>query len=145
MPDDLTDLVEWFDYMKKICSPIVFIEKVQLRPDDIVENVGKAFRIQKMLADYEKIKTIMTVIDVPFVMVHPMKWQSALKLRVKGEKKPQRKKRIQKAAQQNYPEVRATLWNSDALMIMHFGRYVLNNEQKWLMQNLPQKLHDKLF
>ena len=145
MPDDLIELVEWFDYMLKICHPIVFVEKVQLRPDDIVGNPGKAFRIQKMLADFEKLKTIMTVTDIPFCMVNPMKWQSVLKLRVKGEEKPARKHRYQREAAKLYPEVKATLWNSDALLIMHFGRNMLANDEKWILQNLPEKLHDKLF
>lgn len=145
MPAELTDLVDWFDYMKEISNPIVFVEKVQLRPDDIVGNPGKAFRIQKMLADFEKLKTIMTVVDIPFVLVNPMKWQSGLKLRVKGEEKPARKHRYQQIAQRLYPEIRTTLWNSDALLIMHFGRKMLNEDEKWILQNLPEKLHDKLF
>ena len=145
MPDDLMDLVDFFNYLIQTCRPIVFVEKVQLRPDDIVGNPGKAFRIQKMLADFEKLKTIMTVVDIPFVLVNPMKWQSVLKLRVKGEEKAERKHRYQREAAKLYPEVKATLWNSDALMILHFGRHMLANDEKWILQNLPEKLHDKLF
>lgn len=145
MPAELMDLIDWFGYMRTICRPIVFVEKVQLRPDDIVGNPGKAFRIQKMLADFEKLKTILTVTDTPFILVNPMKWQSVLKLRVKGEEKPERKRRYQREAAKLYPEIKTTLWNSDALLIMHFGRHMLANEEQWILQNLPEKLHDKLF
>lgn len=145
MPDDLMDLRQWFDYMKTICRPLVFVEKVQLRPDDITDNPGKAFRVQKLLSDFEKLKTIIAMCDVPFVLVHPLKWQNGLKLRVKGEEKPERKMRYQRAAADYYPDVRATLWNADAIMIMHFGRYILRNDPRWVLENLPAPMHDRLF
>lgn len=144
-PDDLMDLVDWFGYMLTVCKPLVFVEKLQMRMDDIVGNPGKAFRIQKMLADFEKLKTILTVTDTPFVLVNPMKWQSVLKLRVKGEEKPERKRRYQRIAAQLYPDIKTTLWNSDALLICSFGRKMLIEDEKWILQNLPEKLHDKLF
>ena len=145
MPDDLMDLRQWFDYMKTICRPLVFVEKVQLRPDDITDNPGKAFRVQKLLSEFEKLKMIIAMCDVPFVLVHPLKWQNGLKLRVKGEEKPERKKRYQRVAADYYPDVRATLWNADALMIMHFGRYILHNDPRWVLENLPVPMHDRLF
>lgn len=145
MPKDIIELKQYFEYMQGICNPLVFLEKVQMRPDDITDNPGKAFRVQKMLADFEQLKTIIAVCDVPFVLVHPQKWQHTLNLRVKGEEKPERKKRYQRAAQTYYPEVKATLWNSDALMIMTFGRYMLRNDVNWVLENLPKQLHNKLF
>lgn len=145
MPDDLMDLRQWFDYMKTICRPLVFVEKVQLRPDDITDNPGKAFRVQKLLSEFEKLKMIIAMCDVPFVLVHPLKWQNGLKLRVKGEEKPERKKRYQRVAADYYPDVRATLWNADAIMIMHFGRYILHNDPRWVLENLPAPMHDRLF
>lgn len=144
MPSDLMKLKEWLEYMKGICNPIIFIEKVQLRPDDITEP-GKAFRVQKLLQEFEKLKTIIAMCDVPFVLVHPQKWQNALKLRIPHEEKAARKKRYQQVAADYYPEVRTTLWNSDAILIMHFGRYVLKNDIEWVKSNLPKVLHDKLF
>ena len=145
MPGDLMELKQWFEYMKSICRPLVFVEKVQLRPDDITDNPGKAFRVQKLLSEFEKLKTIIAMCDVPFVLVHPQKWQNELKLRVKGEEKPERKKRYQRAAADYYPDVKATLWNADALMIMHFGRYILHNKPRWVLENLPAPMHDRLF
>lgn len=145
MPDDLMELRQWFDYMKTICRPLVFVEKVQLRPDDITDNPGKAFRVQKLLSDFEKLKMIIAMCDIPFVLVHPLKWQNGLKLRVKGEEKPERKKRYQRVAADYYPDVRATLWNADAIMIMHFGRYILHNDPRWVLENLPAPMHDRLF
>lgn len=145
MPRDLMELKNYFEYMQGICNPLVFLEKVNLRPDDISDNPGKAFRIQTMLAEFERLKTIMTMCNLPFVLVNPMKWQNDLKVRVKGEDKTARKKRFQRAAGTYYPELQATLWNSDALLITHFGRYILQNDENWVLENLPSALHDKLF
>lgn len=145
MPEDVMELESWIQYMKTITRPIVFIEKVQLRPDDVVGNPGKAFRVQKMLADFEKLKTILAISGVPYIKVHPQKWQNSLKLRVKGEEKAERKKRYQRAAADYYPEVKATLWNSDALLIMHFGRHILKTDPSWVKQNLPKPIAKNLF
>ena len=145
MPSNILDLRQYFEYIASICNPLIFLEKVQLRPDDIKDNPGKAFRIQRMLADFETLKTVISVCDIPFVLVNPMKWQNTLKVRVKGEERKDRKKRFQRAAIDCYPDVKVTLWNCDALLLLHFGRFVLQNDFKWVLQNLPNQIHYKIF
>ena len=81
---------------------------------------------------------------MPYVLVHPMSWQSRLGLRIKGEKKKERKARYKEQAEKLYGG-NVTLWNADALLIMHFGRNVLQYDQKWLLKNLPDKEQSKLF
>ncbi len=154
MPKDLTELRNYLEYLKTICSPIVFLEKLSVRPDDITPgadgvNMGKLYRIQKMLANFEQLKATIAVCDVPFVMVHPMKWQNELKLRAKTtrkkEEKNERKRRYKEVAGNLYPELKPTLWNADATLIMHFGRYILRNNPGWVRQNLPSNMHGRLF
>lgn len=154
MPKDLTDLKDYLSYLKPICSPLVFLEKLSVRPDDIMPgadgvNMGKLYRIQKMMANYEQLKAIISVCDIPFVMVHPMKWQNELKLRVKAtrkkEDKSERKRRYKEIAGNLYPELKPTLWNADATLIMHFGRYILQNNPQWVRDNLPSKVYNALF
>lgn len=151
MPKDLRQLRDFIEYYKGFTHPIVFVEKLSIRPDDMVtstgENRGKVFRIQKMLANFEQIKTVLDVLDVPFVLVHPIKWQSGLKLRIKGahEEKSARKARYKQVAKELYPLTNVTLWNSDAILIMHYGRYVLQNDLDWVLQNVPQRAKGFLF
>lgn len=154
MPKDLTELRNYLEYLKTICSPIVFLEKLSVRPDDITPgadgvNMGKLYRIQKMLANFEQLKATIAVCDVPFVMVHPMKWQNELKLRAKTtrkkEEKNERKRRYKEIAGNLYPELKPTLWNADATLIMHFGRFVLQNNPGWVLENLPSQMHSRLF
>ena len=154
MPKDLNELCDYLEYLKSICSPIVFLEKLSVRPDDIVPgadgvNMGKLYRIQKMLANYEQLKATIAVCDVPFVLVHFMKWQNELKLRAKTtrikEEKNERKRRYREIAGNLYPELKPTLWNADAMLIMHFGRYILRNNPDWVRENLPAKMYERLF
>lgn len=152
MPKDLNALAEYLKYIKSVSHPLVFLEKLSVRPDDVVAvgtcaNMGKLYRIQKMLQNFEHLKAILTVSGVPFVMVHPMKWQNELKLRVKGstEDKAQRKRRYRDLAGQLYPEIKSALWSADATLIMHFGRRILQRDPEWVKQNLPSVAHNSLF
>lgn len=155
MPRNLIDLRDWFVYVTSICTPLVFLEKLSVRPDDVTidqndntrANMGKMYRIQEMMKNFEQLKVIMNFSNIPFVLVSPMKWQSTLKLRLKGvkEEKIDRKNRYKKISGELYPAVNVALWNSDALLIMHFGRYVLANEQQWVKDNLPKNIIPKLF
>lgn len=150
MPTDINDLRDYLQWAKSVANPIVFLEKLSVRPDDIAvdgngANMGKLYRIQRMIANYEQLKTTITFCEVPFAMVHPMVWQNRLKLRVKGEEKAARKKRFRDIAGRLYPEIKPTLWNADATLIMHFGRHVLASDLKWVRQNVPDKMHDRLF
>lgn len=101
MPEDINDIRDYLNHLKTICSPIVFLEKLSVRPDDITPgadgvNMGKLYRIQKMMANFEQLKAIISVCDIPFVMAHPMKWQNELKLRAKISRK--RRKRASENA-----------------------------------------------
>ena len=154
MPKDINEIRDFLNYYKEICTPIIFLEKLSVRPDDVTvgdtgANMGKLYRIQKMMANFEQLKAIISVCDIPFVMVHPMKWQNELKLRAKTtrkkEEKNERKRRYKEVAGNLYPELKPTLWNADATLIMHFGRYILRNNPGWVLENLPAPMHDRLF
>ncbi len=142
MPKDLTDLRNYLEYLKSICSPIIFLEKLSVRPDDVTlgadgVNMGKLYRIQKMLANFEQLKAIITVAEIPFVLIAPISWQQKLRIRIKNEDKKDRKKRYKDIAQSLNPEIKQTINSCDATLIMHFGRYMLTNNMDWIKSNLP--------
>lgn len=153
MPKDLSDLRDFFAYYAANYKPIVFLEKLSVRPDDIRTegdrpNMGKLFRVQKMMANYEHLKALIETTGIPFVMVHPMSWQTKLGLRTRQdnyENKTERKRRYRDLAAGKYQECNVTLWNADALLIMHFGRWALVNDVKWVRANLPKPAYEKLF
>lgn len=153
MPKDNAELADFLKYYAENYNPIVFLEKLSVRPDDVAvgadgkANMGKIFRIQKLIANYEHLKALIETAGIPYVMVHPRKWMSYLKLVLKGvkEEKAERKRRYQAFAAKQYGDVKVTLWNADALLLMHFGRAVLVNDISWVRANLPSREHNKLF
>lgn len=152
MPKDITELRDFFEYYKDNFKPIVFLEKLSVRPDDVMVQgdraaMGKLYRVQKMMANFEHLKALIEMAGIPYVLVHPLSWQTKLKLRVRGvhEEKSDRKRRYKEAAAQYYPGIDVTLWNADALLLMHFGRWALVNEPKWVKANLPEREYQKLF
>ena len=154
MPKDVAELRDFLLYYRYNFKPIVFLEKLSVRPDDVIVQgdraaMGKLYRIQRMMANYEHLKAIIEAVGIPYVMVHPLSWQTKLKLRERNssvhESKEERKHRYQRTAAALYPEVKATLWNSDAMLLMHFGRWALVNDPKWVKANLPEREYQKLF
>jgi len=154
MPKDVAELRDFLLYYRDNFKPIVFLEKLSVRPDDVIVQgdraaMGKLYRIQRMMANYEHLKAIIEAVGIPYVMVHPLSWQTKLKLRERNssirESKEERKHRYQRTAATLYPEVKATLWNSDAMLLMHFGRWALVNDPKWVKANLPEREYQKLF
>ena len=150
MPKDINELKDYLLYLKSICSPIVFLEKLSVRPDDVTlgadgVNMGKLYRIQKMMANFEQLKAIITVAEIPFVLIAPISWQQKLRIRIKNEDKKDRKKRYKDIAQSLYPEIKQTMYSCDATLIMHFGRYMLANYMDWIKSNLPNYLHNRLW
>ena len=152
MPKDIAQLRDFFAYYAENYKPIVFLEKLSVRPDDVVVQgdkaaMGKLYRIQKMMANFEHLKALIETSGIPYVLVHPLSWQTKLILRVRGvhEEKADRKRRYKDAAAQLYPGVNVTLWNADALLLLHFGRWALVNDIKWVKANLPEREHAKLF
>lgn len=153
MPKDITELADFFRYYNDNYHPIIFLEKLSVRPDDVEvgsdgkPNMGKIFRIQKMMANFEHLKALIETAGIPYAMVHPRKWMCYLNLVQKGvkEEKAERKRRYASKAGELYPGVKVTLWNADALLIMHFARIVLVNDLSWVRANLPSREHNKLF
>ena len=132
--DGIRDLIERVKGERTLC----ILEKLQVRHDDM--EPGKVFRIQKMLANYEQLKAVLDMEGVPYALVHPASWQARLGLRVKGEAKPDRKRRYRDIARRMWPNLRVTLWNADALLMLSFGTWAIRT-QSWLRANLPKKAH----
>lgn len=143
IPKDISDFRDFMMHYKEISNPLIFIEKVQMHKSDA--QGGKTFGIEKLIRNVEQLRTVLAVLDIPFVPVHPMTWQSRLNLRRGVEEKSQRKKRYKEHSQKLYPDLKSTMWNCDATLLMHFGRFILKNDVKWVLENLPAKNHDKLF
>lgn len=150
MPKTIEDFRQYLEYWQSISTPVIFIERLSVRPDDVSAegegvNMGKLFRIQKMIANFEQIKAAIAFAGIPYILVHPVKWQNGLNLRIKGEGRKEKKNRFKEVAQRLYPNIKTTLWNADALLILQFARKVLANDMEWVKHQLPVIEKEKLF
>lgn len=154
MPKDMDKVKDFIQQYKDQYHLIVFIEKLSVRPDDVsvtngVANMGKLYRIQKMLQNFEQLKAVVHFLEIPYILVNPMKWQNDLRLRIKSKGKKEesadRKRRYKGIAGRLYPEFIQTLWSADATLIIHFGRVALKSQQNWVLENIPRKMHQNLF
>lgn len=138
MPKVVSRLGDFLKYYKDSYIAIVFIEKLAIRHDDL--QGGKVFRIRKMIANQEQLKAVLSLCGLDICEVHPLTWQSRLGLRIVGEEKSERKRRYKTIASELYPQVKVTMWNCDALLIMRYGRTMLESTQlkdvRWLAGNL---------
>lgn len=146
MPEDVKELEALMSYYKENYTPVAFLEKLNLHRSD-TDIPGKVFGIQKLLENFAQLRAVLDLAAIPYAMVHPLSWENRLGLRVRGlhEEKAQRKRRYRDVAAKAYPGNKVTLWNADALLIMHFGRYVLANDINWVIANIPSRMHDCLF
>ncbi len=133
---DVRELAEILREQTNGYMAIVFIEKVQGWISDTEDNPGKRFRIQKMLANYEALKTAIIMSGIDLVEVPPRTWQTYLALVVKGMEKKERKQMYLNAARNYYPTAKVALWNSDAICLVQFGRMKLQFDRKWVDQKL---------
>lgn len=147
MPKNLSDLKTYFDYIKENNDKvIVFIEKVQMfLSDEDASNVGKQYRVQKLLANYNQIKSLVTFYGFPYCEVYPISWQSGLGFTTKGLDSTTRKNLYKKYAEQNFPSADVTLWNSDALCILKFGMFKYENDYNWVLERLENRKKEGLF
>jgi hypothetical protein len=137
MPETVQDMMVLFNLLKEQSEkPLCFIEKVTMRSDD---TGGKQYHIKSLLANFEQLKACLTIASIPYVMVHPMTWQTYLHLRQKGEEKPDRKKRYKIVAGNYYPEIKATLLNCDAMLLVEFGRRKKQFDEQWIIEQLPKQ------
>jgi len=137
MPREFNDLARYIEYVKSISeNPIVFCEHVQMRPND--SKGGKQFGIVKMLKNYHQIETLIRGSRMPFIPVMPITWQTRLKIYIKGEDYQERKKRLKEISQGFHPELKVTLKTCDALLILRFARYMMQNETSWIDERFPK-------
>ena len=104
------------------CDLTAFIEEVHSMPKD-----GKvsAFAFGK---NYGFWIGLLTGIGVAYHTVIPLKWQSGLRLKLRGLEYRQKKNALKSAAQRIFPELSPTLETCDALLIGEYGRRGILNE-----------------
>lgn len=122
-PHDIRDLIiEKRDFLG--CNLKAYIEEVHSMPGD-----GKvqSFSFGK---NYGFWLGLLTGLEIPYYTVIPLKWQSALKLKVRGLEYKKKKNELKANAQRLFPNLKPTLETADALLIAEYGRQITLNDIK---------------
>jgi hypothetical protein len=142
LKDEFLDLFE----IHKL-DPIVLFEKYETFREGGDDAPGKKFGINKMLANYTELLTVIKLLSIPFIEVYPISWQSTLSLRMKGEKisKTERKNRYKDYSQNCFPELKVNLATSDALCLIQFAFTKQTTDPSWIEQRVQNKIEKSLF
>jgi len=147
MPKSVAEMNDYFQYINNTYeNVVVFIEKVQAYISDDAEP-GKKFAINKMLANYQQILTVVKLCGFRYVEVYPISWQTTMGLKIKGEDetKTERKNRYKDFAQNIFPELKVTLQTSDALCLIQFALLKIENDMGWIRERLQNVKNENLF
>lgn len=136
MPRTVFEMWDYFSEVKqKYENVTVFIEKVQAYVDEGAG--GKKFGINKMLENKTELLTIIKLMRFKYVEVHPLSWQSTLKLRWKDKPdKPERKRRYRDYAQNCFPDLKVTLATADAICLVQFALTKISSDINWIRTRL---------
>lgn len=147
MPSSRKEIFEFLSSLKQHSERnnekvLVFIEKVNLyRGDD--ETPGKSFGIMKLLGNFETLQTCFEILEMPFVLVPAVTWQTTLNLKGrKGESKQERKKRYSEFARAYFPENKITLQTADAYCLLIFGKKKIKLDPDWINSRLNMVEND---
>ena len=138
MPREPKEMQRFFNQIKGMKRSLCFIEMLNMRPQDM--QGGKAFGIQKMLANYEQTKAILSACNITTIQVVPRKWQADLNLKgKKNETKTVRKNRFKRFAQHHFKNKRVILQTADAYVILYWGLFKMKHDPGYILQRLPRE------
>lgn len=104
------------------------------------EAPGKKFGINKMLANYNQLLTVIKLLEIPFVEVYPISWQTTLNLKIKNDRrtKTERKRSYKEFAQNRFPKVKLNLAIADSLCLVMFGEKKWEEDFNWIQERIQK-------
>ena len=122
MPSTPTDI---YDLLKEYSSvfiqlydniPVCYLERVHGRP-----GMGGAAMFT-FGCGYGYLEMALLALKIPTISITPQKWMKSIEMGVRGSQTAtQWKNKLKARAQQLYPNIKVTLKNADALLILHYA------------------------
>jgi len=148
-------LVDFWKYQAEICKlPLVFIEQITTYPADFGNEgmtnekrsmmIGRMYQMNKLKDHYVELRSALKLANIQFIEVMPSSWQKYLEIHKSGEDYKIRKERYKDIAASWFPSIQVTAWNSDALLLIEFGRKKLKYDNRWILNKLKKKTDTKL-
>lgn len=145
--EELNKLSDYFNHINSLDQDVVvFIEQISMfLGDEQIDNPAIQYRLQVLKANYERIIAFLVHKKLPYVPVHPISWQSTLKLREKGISDKDKKNNFKTFAQNCFPEIKVTLWSSDALCLVQFAFRKYSDDVDWIKKKIKNAQGVNLF
>lgn len=103
----------------------MYVEHQSLRKPDLAS--GRWFNIHKLCIQYEMLKNVCFAFGGNPQPLKPQEWQSMFF--VKGQTYKDKKKRLKEIATKLYPELKVTLWNCDALLMLYYKNKIKDGKK----------------
>jgi hypothetical protein len=147
MPDKPEEVHVFAHEMKRTYGMfVVFIEKVGVWSSDADAHPGKAFRIAKMLANYNSLITCFRIMRMPIIEVPSRTWQKDIKLLGYDPKKYKNQKNCWKEfAISRFGSKNINLKTGDACCIAWWGFQQILTRPDWVIENVINQETKTLF
>lgn len=146
MPKEIFNLKQYFQgLIDGVKEPYCFIERVHAWvKDDAPE---KRFGIEKLVKQYNQIKTVMEMLDIPFHETNSRSWQKTFlgeqKFKNTTKGKSERKAKLKEICEYKFarfPYIKVTLKNCDALLILLYANQEMQINRKKYIVDKPKTL-----
>ena len=117
MPETVKDLADLIAGILSIGNVTAFVEKIP----EAVRVGGRTIVSPKLHRNMGQIEGILQAMNVPLVETRPQEWQKAFGVG-KSADKTAHKNKLKAEAQRRFPNVKVTLANADALLILEAAR-----------------------
>jgi hypothetical protein len=140
--DPFESMLQFWEYQKSICkNPLILLENITTYSGDAKgDDGGKHFGIDKLKAHYSELRLSIKRSGIQYIEVMPRSWQKYLHYYIDHEDYKVRKDRLKDIAKGNYPQLKVTSQNADALHLIEFGRKKLKYDPQWLIVNLKKPI-----
>ncbi len=124
-PKDMTDLIAHYRACADVDSrPLVCVME---RVNGFMGKERPGSRMFTMGENYGFSKGLLSANGIPVTLVQPTKWQRDLGYeKEKGTEQPAWKRKLREHAQALYPQLKVTIQDADALLLLHWARIHLN-------------------
>lgn len=126
MPETEGDIKDILETVQLVADPVVYLEEVggfikgNPAPGSAMFNFGR---------NYGYLMGLCSGLSMPLQLVRPQRWQKELSIPTKGSATPAEHKRSLKAeAQRRHPDLKITLANCDALLILDWAMQQKENQ-----------------
>ena len=127
-PDTKT-LSIWFKENSELYDAYCVIEHQEVRPQDVDDM--RIFAMQKLVKQYNQTCALMMAHGIRYAAVRPKSWQKTLGIELKGTEYGMRKNKLKQHSAKQYPTVKVTLWNADALCLLQYALLKAKHEPQF--------------